>query len=778
LAGWPWPLDGVQAWFESLWDHITDAASAAVSVVSTWINNAVDLLHGIFSGIADWLMRETRGMGNWLRDVILNSATTLTSTLTSIGSSLQTGISNLGSAIASGLSDLKVSISSIATDVGAFVQTSITNGLNFLGEKISEIGSSLQARISEGVTGLKEVLTSGVETIGSQLSITGTWIVESVGHAFDGAATAIGDTLGSIFKGPLEALSTGFGKFLGVFGFLDITDVASRTLVILAEVQSTHTTFLGLHSPMEPAEGAALAMEYASKQRDYWYQMYLTNLFVEGASLGQIDGPTTMLFQEPQVAAALGLAKEWYSLPYEVGVTIRARQHWLRIHTPMIPPAQDLIQMVVREAFDPTQVVKAPDKFAEYMEYTGFSREWSDRYWTAHFLRAPLGAMEENYRRGFLTEAELRAWFIIADIHPGDHDAIMNQIYGAPTRLDLRQGYAARVYSREDLVRYLRMRRLSPEDAELAAEAIIMYLLRDEITKLASGSEDDYVDDLIGLDQHGANLEALQFAPEEIEYRLVAAQHRRTTMLRRQALSTSKSQFLKDRITEEQYRQDLLKWGVSAERAKFIIKDAAALKTQQARETTAEKKKKLTVATVDKARELGLISDQEYVRRLVDSDYDEEDARLMLAIELTPRPVSLEELERRRRSIISRRNRALRRFEAQLLRISQQIENTEAQRDNLEKVKAESLDVYTEEIEYITSILPMLPEDQAETRRRRRATLTARMEAAEARFNSQLEALIRQISDLTETKILVEQQQAEELEEYDNELRLLGVAAA
>lgn len=551
--------------------------------------------------------------------------------------------------------------------------------------------------------------------------------------------------------------------------------------------------------------------------------------------------------------------------------------------TDLIPPPADLIQMVVREAFDPKQLVVAPSTFAEFMSKKGFKKEWSDRYWTAHFFRAAIGRIEERYRRGALDLTSLRAWYTLADIHPGDHDHLIGTIYDAPTRLDLRSGFAAGVYTHADLVKFNRMRHLSPEDAETAARAIELYLLRDEVTKMASAAETDFVDEIIDEDELRANLTALRFSPEEvdyrvslaiwkkemalrripatttrnvlsdeilrmasaaeqdlvddvidestfrvdlkalqftdaeIDYRVSLAIHKRETDLRRSAITVAKTQYQYDKITEQQLRQQLIDLHVAADRVELIITELSSKKKQTTTETKIEKKKRLTEAKIATARDLGLIGDDEYVRRLISIDYTDEDATLMLAIERTPRPISAEELDRRRRSIEARANRARRRYDLQLAKIDSEIQATTRERADVETIAKESLDVMNlqvtilerEIVEFSTDdlisrvfarpltraeILRMSAESVARaiydtalgkpeyetliasdvrSRLNNWKILRERREFAVASYDKRLADLVQRKKDLEDLRDVIISQRNEELSEYEDELKLV-----
>jgi len=141
----------------------------------------------------------------------------------------------------------------------------------------------------------------------------------------------------------------------------------------------------------------------------------------------------------------------------------------------LIPPASDLVTMVVREAFDPKYVTPAPDIFAKYMDMKGFNKEWSDRYWTMHWVRIPLAQAYDNYYRGYWTKEQLLEELKVHDFHPDIREDIVNVAYGPPSIREMGYGFDVGVYSLEDITTYRRWGGLSPDDAAKSALAMVAY---------------------------------------------------------------------------------------------------------------------------------------------------------------------------------------------------------------------------------------------------------------------------------------------------------------
>ncbi len=165
--------------------------------------------------------------------------------------------------------------------------------------------------------------------------------------------------------------------------------------------------------------------------------------------------------------------------------------------TESIPPSSDIITMVVREAFEASNIVTAPTDFSSWMLKKGYSNYWSDKYWTAHFLPMALTQGYDNLRRGYWDEAKFKDLLRIADIHPRWHDDIVKVAWNPPTTRELGYGFDVGVYSREDLIKYRRWGGLSLEDATKAADSLIDYRLDAERNSLRSLWMNQYVNGAI-----------------------------------------------------------------------------------------------------------------------------------------------------------------------------------------------------------------------------------------------------------------------------------------
>jgi hypothetical protein len=366
--------------------------------------------------------------------------------------------------------------------------------------------------------------------------------------------------------------------------------------------------------------------------------------------------------------------------------------------TKLIPPAPDLIRMVVREAFLPEFVIKAPDVFKTYMTKKGYSAEWSDRYWTAHFEPIDLRQAYENLWRGNWTKDDFMYALHIKDIHPRWREDIYNVAFGPPGVREMGYGYDTGLYTVEDITKYRRWGGLSPEDASKAAQAMVAYRTEAEREALRREAIADYI---AGLDDEARlreKLSAIGGRPEIIDLWVSRAKYRESRDVKVDLVKIVKDQFVKGLMTEAELRSDLTTLGVVPARIDVHVAEAQTRKASYVREEKAEKKKLLTEAKVAQAWELGLIGDSEYVSRVVELGYLPEDAQLLLDIQRTPRPVTPEEVERRRKAVTARINRTERTYERLIMRLDVRAGVTSSELESLQVEMKETLDVIDFEV--------------------------------------------------------------------------------
>ena len=149
--------------------------------------------------------------------------------------------------------------------------------------------------------------------------------------------------------------------------------------------------------------------------------------------------------------------------------------------TNRIPGPPDLISMAVREAFHPELIAKYhymdnfPSEFATYMAKQGFSREWAERWWVAHWRLPSITAGFEMLHRGQISIGDLRDLLRTADIAPVWHDPLIEIAYKPYTRVDTRRMHAQGILDDADLVKAYMDQGYDIDHALNMAEFTILY---------------------------------------------------------------------------------------------------------------------------------------------------------------------------------------------------------------------------------------------------------------------------------------------------------------
>jgi len=122
-----------------------------------------------------------------------------------------------------------------------------------------------------------------------------------------------------------------------------------------------------------------------------------------------------------------------------------------------IPPVADIITMAVREAFSPAiaarfgQYEDYPPEFEEYALKKGLSKEWSRRYWAAHWsLPSPMQGFEMLHR-GVIKVDELNLLLRALDIMPFWRTKLTQIAFRRLSRVDIRRMYGVGVLTETEV---------------------------------------------------------------------------------------------------------------------------------------------------------------------------------------------------------------------------------------------------------------------------------------------------------------------------------------
>lgn len=340
-------------------------------------------------------------------------------------------------------------------------------------------------------------------------------------------------------------------------------------------------------SKIDPAEANRRAQEIALIAAGSLGAFSAAGILTEVLSLGQFEKVFDALQQASSGFGLPAMMGAVFLDPYIIGIRTPYRQFLNKQFTPNIPPAPDLIKMAVREAFmskkeflqlfkgtpelqaeaDATfdERRRAPKAFVENYEYQGFSREWANMQWAAHWQLPSFSQAQEMLFRGVIDLDTFKFLLKLNDVDPVWRNSLAKIAYRLPRLRDVRNMWEALDWTDEQFAKALLPFGYRPEDIDKIVAANKIIVTRAEKGRITTLLLRKYEEGFITKSRLAAELSDLGIHSEIIELNVKEAELRRELEEKSDVFKALVSALKKENITEEEFRKDARELGVVEE---------------------------------------------------------------------------------------------------------------------------------------------------------------------------------------------------------------------
>jgi len=243
----------------------------------------------------------------------------------------------------------------------------------------------------------------------------------------------------------------------------------------------------------------------------------------------------------------------------------------------VIPPVNDIITMAVREAFTPDIAAKFgqyedfPTELAEWGVKKGLTKEWSERYWAAHWSLPSAGQGFQMLHRGVIDQNELNMLLRALDVMPFWRDKLTQIAFRPLTRVDVRRMYREGVLDEAEVYEGY----LDHGYAEANARKMTEYTIKQALTATAQFTSKDviaaFTKRMIDLGEARMLLSDLGISSSDVSYTISRAEYKRKWDLTDSKIAGIKNLYKKGVYDENKARAELLSLALPSDEVNVLF---------------------------------------------------------------------------------------------------------------------------------------------------------------------------------------------------------------
>ncbi len=242
-----------------------------------------------------------------------------------------------------------------------------------------------------------------------------------------------------------------------------------------------------------------------------------------------------------------------------------------------IPPVADIITMAVREAFTPAiaerfgQYEDYPAEFEEWALKKGLSKDWSMRYWAAHWSLPSATQGFEMLHRGVIERDELDMLLRALDIMPFWREKLTGIAYRRLSRVDIRRMYGVGVLTEVEVYEAYLELGYNERDARRMSDFTVKQILATQSKFTSRDIITAYSKYMISRSEARSLLLDVGVKQENIEFIIQTAEYKREWAITDDKISAIRNLYKKEVYTADNARSELLRLDMPAERVDVLM---------------------------------------------------------------------------------------------------------------------------------------------------------------------------------------------------------------